>query len=165
MRSGTPGKWKRQTPLHQRNREDDEQSMFCLRNHGITRSVLATLGLDAACSRRYVSHMAAAEPKAGTGQLSQPLVESSGKFQNPWDTWQDSGLGDVLAWQWNKRQSDLPKGPWLRDSRNPTPADYKAAFPLHRLDAEMIGAPPGVIHASSLLSSAFSRGAWKPSGL
>ena len=154
MRSGTSGKLWRQMLLHPRNRESGEQLMICLRNHGITRRVLARLGTDATCSRHYVSHMAAAEPTAGTGHSSQPLVESNGRFQNPWDTWQDRGLGDVLAWQWNKRQSDLPKGPWLRESGNPTSADYKAAFPLHQLDVDMIGTPPGVTHAFSLLSSA-----------
>lgn len=57
---------------------------------------------------------------------------------------QDKTLKDVLAWQWGRYRSDLPKGPWLLENRQPTPNDHALAFPLHQLDRNLIASPPGV---------------------
>ena len=53
-------------------------------------------------------------------------------------------MKDVLAWQWGRYRSDLPKGPWLLENKQPTPKDYALAFPLHQLDRQLIASPPGV---------------------
>ncbi|CAL8463129.1 g2663 [Coccomyxa elongata] len=58
-----------------------------------------------------------------------------GRFDNPWDTWKETGLWGVLKWQIDRRAKNVPQGGWLLKSRTPTSKDFIDEFPLHQLDS------------------------------
>jgi hypothetical protein len=40
--------------------------------------------------------------------LVKPLIKN-GRFENPWSTWKQAGLGDLLKWRLNHtNHSDIP---------------------------------------------------------
>lgn len=50
-----------------------------------------------------------------------------------------------LKWMWERNKLGLPTSGWLEASgkRQPTPAEYKAAFPSHAVDYQALQNPPG----------------------
>ncbi|KAK9844742.1 hypothetical protein WJX74_006230 [Apatococcus lobatus] len=82
-----------------------------------------------------------------------------GRFTNPWPTWQERSLLEVLKWRWN-----APKRPalgWLMSNPSVTSEDLKQAFPVRPVDTQSFAQPtaPGVRaawigHATCLLQMA-----------
>ncbi|KAI7844885.1 hypothetical protein COHA_001537 [Chlorella ohadii] len=66
-----------------------------------------------------------------------------GKFDNPWDTWQERSFSDVLKWNRERRKAGVPTDGWLIGNHSPTAADFAAAFPLEQVDFEALANPPG----------------------
>lgn len=67
---------------------------------------------------------------------------ANGQFCNPWDTWKESSLLDVLRWQLQRRPQNLPASGRLCGIAHPLPQDFAAAFPVHRLDLAALSSPP-----------------------
>ncbi len=56
---------------------------------------------------------------------------------------QESGLRDVLKWQYDRRQRKVPSGGWLVGNRHPTSQEFLAAFPVHKLERLTLSDGPG----------------------
>eukprot|EP00884_Botryococcus_braunii_P022212 jgi/Botrbrau1/8675/Bobra.0087s0028.1 len=65
-----------------------------------------------------------------------------GRFINPWDTWKEASLWDVLQWQWQRVLMRVPSAS-LVGNRSPSPADFERAFPVHAPLYRSLAAPPG----------------------
>lgn len=63
-------------------------------------------------------------------------------FINPWSTYEDRSFRDVWRWHREKRAAGLPSTGHLRDTPNPTPADFAAALPVLDVDWDVINTPP-----------------------
>ena len=67
---------------------------------------------------------------------------ANGQFCNPWNTWEERSLLDVLRWQLQRRQQNLPATGRLCGNEHPSPQDLAAAFPVHLLDVAALSSPP-----------------------
>jgi N-acyl-phosphatidylethanolamine-hydrolysing phospholipase D len=67
---------------------------------------------------------------------------SRGRFVNPWSTWKDPSLLDVLKMLWESRGSGKGSfSPKLIDNMRPTLGELRAAFPVVSVDRSLIDSP------------------------
>lgn len=66
----------------------------------------------------------------------------SGRFDNPWSTWEDKSTRDVFKWVRERRRSGVPTEGYLINNKSPTPQDYAIAFPLEIPDEKSLANPP-----------------------
>ena len=87
-----------------------------------------------------------------------------GRFDNPWDTWEERTFSHVLRWTHERRKAGLPSDGHLSYNLNPTPADFAARFLPAEIDAAALAAPrPARGHARRLGPPALvRRGAHRP---
>ncbi|KAG2430386.1 hypothetical protein HYH02_013748 [Chlamydomonas schloesseri] len=71
------------------------------------------------------------------------------KFRNPWETFEDRTLGQVMEWSRQRKKDKINTDGYLVGNMHPTPEDYRRAFPLHPVDWQALaaGPPPGGIQA------------------
>ena len=65
-----------------------------------------------------------------------------GRFDNPWDTWEDRSFADLRRWNKERRAKNLPRSGHLIHIKDPTPADFLAAFPPVDPDTTALATPP-----------------------
>ena len=57
---------------------------------------------------------------------------------------QERSFKDVRRWNRERKEAGIPTEGWLTGKRNPTEADWKAAFPLEAVDYAALNNPPGI---------------------
>lgn len=65
-----------------------------------------------------------------------------GRFDNPWDTWQERTFKDLLRWNRERRAAGLPTDGYLSWNKKPTREDFMAAFPAEPIDFTCLYNPP-----------------------
>ncbi|PSC74215.1 N-acyl-phosphatidylethanolamine-hydrolyzing phospholipase D [Micractinium conductrix] len=65
-----------------------------------------------------------------------------GRFDNPWQAWEERSFAEVMRWNRERRKAGIPTDGYLEGNRNPTPANWEAAFPMQPVDWAALQAPP-----------------------
>lgn len=78
--------------------------------------------------------------------LAKPLIDKHGKFDNPWPTWEEKGFLDAMHALLVKNKGKMPSS--LEGNKQPTAADWAAAFPCHKPDFSQLEPHPDAVKAT-----------------